>query len=68
LGIIELNARSAAEWRQELKRTPLQALVENAKPIHIPKQNLYAIAITVQEQEQVASQRVFVKDLPGSTH
>ncbi len=43
-------------------------LVENAKPVPIPKQDLDSVATPVQEQEQVTAARVLFEDLLRSTH
>jgi hypothetical protein len=54
--------------REQLKRSPLQSLVEDRKPIAIPKQDFHPIAITIQEQEQVTRRWILVEDLLCSAH
>jgi hypothetical protein len=52
----------------QLKRAGLQSLVPDAKPVAISEQDLDPIPFTVQEQEQVARQRVLLERLLGQAH
>ena len=52
----------------QLKASSFQSFVKNAKAVLIPKQDLDPIAITIQEQEQVAGARGLVEDLLRSAH
>ena len=52
----------------KLKCAGLQPFVPNAKPILIPEQDLDSITITIEEQEQVARQRILIEDLLSLAH
>jgi hypothetical protein len=49
----------SGDW--QLKDANFKPLVPNAKTIGVPKQNLDPVSRTIEEQKQVARQRVLVK-------
>jgi hypothetical protein len=68
LGRVQFDALLVADSGWQLKRAGLQSLVPDAKPVAISEQDLDPIPFTVQEQEQVARQRVLLERLLGQAH
>src|SRR5882757_2294791 len=53
---------------RQLKSANLQSLIPDAKTIHVPEQDLDPVTLAIEEQEQVAGQRVLVEGLLGQAH
>jgi hypothetical protein len=68
LAIVQFDALLVVRNLGELKSAGLQPFVPNAKSILIPKQDFDSIAITIEEQEQVARQRALIEDLLSLAH
>jgi hypothetical protein len=68
LAIVQFDALLIIANAWELKSAGFQPFVPNAKSILIPEQDFDAIAITIEEQEQVARQRVLIEDLLSLAH
>jgi hypothetical protein len=68
LAAIQLDAWVTFRGHRQLKSANFQSLVPNAKAVHIPEQNLDPISLSIKKQEQVAGQRVLVKNLLSQTH
>ena len=62
LGIGQFNTLLIALELRELKRAGLQPLIENAKPVTIPEENLDSITTSVEEQKQVTRQGILIED------
>jgi hypothetical protein len=58
----------AAVEIRELKGAGLQPLIENAKSVTIPKQDLDSITTLIEEQKQVSRQGILVEDHFCLTH
>jgi hypothetical protein len=65
LRIVELDALLVARGSWQLKAADFQSFVPDAQAIAIPKQDLDAIATTVDEQEQMAGERILLEDVLG---
>ena len=68
LGTVEFDALLAFGRDGHLKNANLKPLVPNAKTVDVPEQNLDPVTPAIEEQEQVARQRVLVKRLLGHAH
>jgi hypothetical protein len=65
---IELDALVTFCGHWQLENANLQSLVPDAKTVHVPEQNLDPVPLAIEEQEQVAGQRVLVKGLLRQAH
>jgi hypothetical protein len=68
LAASELEALITCSRHRQLKNSNLEALVPDAKAICVPVQNLDPVPLPIEEQKQVAGQRVLVKNLLGQAH
>jgi hypothetical protein len=68
LAAIQLDALVTFSGHRQLKSANFQSLVPNTKTVHIPEQNLDPVSLAIKEQEQVAGQRVLVKNPLGQAH
>jgi hypothetical protein len=68
LGTVEFDALLTFSRHGQLKHANFKSLIPNAKAVDVPEQNLHPIAPTIEEQEQMARQRVLVKRLLRQTH
>jgi hypothetical protein len=68
LATIQLDALIPLSGHWQLKSANFQSLVPNAKTVHIPEQNLDPVSLAIKEQEQVAGQRVLIKNRLGQAH
>jgi hypothetical protein len=57
LAAIQLDALVTFCGHRQLKNAHFESLIPNAKTVHVPKQNLDSISLSIKKQEQVAGQR-----------
>jgi hypothetical protein len=68
LAAIQLDALVTFRGHRQLKGANFQPLVPDTKTVRIPEQNLDPVSLAIKEQEQVAGQRVLVKNRLGQAH
>jgi hypothetical protein len=68
LAAIQLDALVTFSGHRQLKSANFQSLVPDTKTVHVPEQNLDPVSLAIKEQEQVAGQRVLVKNRLGQAH